>query len=428
MVKKKKEEKAPRQYTKRQISSIKRQKRRQNFIFYGGIGVIAVVIIIVLVGLYIGEIHPYRQTAIKVYDREFSVQYFMDAARFNLNQEEAEYRSQIFQTVVQSLPNSIQRVELIRLGAEEVGIMVEDDEAKTILDEEELDVNDASIDFVRSNLVRDRLFAEYFISEIPENADQVNIKAMLLESVDQVNEVRDRLEAGDNFTDLAKELSFQGYTKDVASNLEWRIEEWLEARLESSVPFNYAFQSQPGTLSGPVYDEDIGKNLGYWIVNVLERPGDGQAHLQVILVGSEQEAEVVMQRYVDGEDFGELAREFSQDEDSRDSGGDLGIVAEGSRTDVFNTNVFGPDSVDIGIIIPFADDDVTTTGGYWLIDVVDVEADRPIRDEDRSFLETTIWGDWLEQLFEEAAGEIDATYLSLDTLQWIMDELRNELG
>ena len=425
--KKKKVEKAPRQFTRRQISSIKKHKRRQNIILYGGIGIIAAVIIIVLVGLYIGEIRPYRQTALEVYDRDFSVQYYIDAATYGLELNPPEYRAQIISTVVQGLPNVIQRSELIRLGAEDMGITVDDDEVKATLEESGFTVNEASIDLARIELLRKRLYDEVFGLEIPEKADQVNIMAMYLESEIQVNNIKNMLEAGDNFTALADNYSLQYYTKDVASDLGWHISDWLENWLESTVPFDYAFNAEPGTLSGPLYDENLDKNVGYWIVNVLERVGEDQAHLQAILVGNEQEAGTVLQRFIMGEDFGELAREFSQDESSRDNGGDLGMVIKGARTDAVDAYVFSAEVQDVGVVGPIPDYGVTTEGGYWLINVIDNEIDRPLGAEDKGYLENNVYSDWAEQLFEEASESIDASFLSLETINWIMEKLREDL-
>jgi hypothetical protein len=426
LAKKKKTEKAPRQYTKRQLSNIQRHKRRQNIILYGGIGIIALVVIIVLVGLYIGEIRPYQQTALKVYDREFNVRYYIDAARFGIELYPQEYRTQVVDTVIQSLPSVVERTELIRRAAEELGITVDDDEVKADLEESGYSVNDASIDLARTDLMRERLLDEHFSQEIPENADQVNIKVMFLESEEQVDDVKVKLSAGDNFTELAEDLSLQSYSK-YNSEPGWHIEEWLDTNLGSEVPFDYAFNSEPGTLSEAIYDADLEKQIGYWIIDVYEREDAEHAYLKGILAGNEQEAEMIKERLLDGEDFAELAEEFSRDEDSRAQGGVLGVTANGSRTDAIDANVFAPDAVDTGLIGPFADDQVTTKGGYWLINVVDREAGRPIGDEDRSFLESNVYNDWVVRLFEEAEEYIDSSYLNLDMTNFINEKLRDEL-
>jgi hypothetical protein len=143
LAKKKKVEKPQRQITRRQLSSIKRQKRRQNFIFYGGILIIAVVIVIVFVGLYMGEIRPYHQTVIKVYDREFDARYFMDAVKYSAVRYYGQlYTPEIFtqnlSTFVYQTPSIIIQAELIRRAAEELEITVSNDEVKESLKEHRL--------------------------------------------------------------------------------------------------------------------------------------------------------------------------------------------------------------------------------------------------------------------------------------------------
>ena len=459
MAKKKHVEKPQRQFTKRQLSSIKRQKRRQNFIFYGGILIIVAVIVIVLVGVYLFEIRPYHQTAIKVYDREFNTRYFMDAVEYESRYYPPEYLPQALQTIVQSTPSVIEGSELIRLGAAELGITVRDDEVKEYLKELEdlreqeylaqlevlkeqgelseeeylkaqdelrefeTPINDASIDLARTDLLRDRLYDEYIPTIIPSTADQVYMMVMLLESESQANEIALELETSGDFTALAEEHSLEVYYKDEKGDLGWHTSEYLEYRLDTTVPVEFAFAAEIGTISQPLYDEDFPKGMGYWVVNILEREGEDKAHVQVILVGSMQDADMVMQKVLMGENFGELAKVFSQDEASREQGGDLGLVTKGTRTTAFDAYVFNPDFGDVGIVGPFRDDNVTTQGAYWLIKAVDKEENRPIGEEDKEYLENTAYSDWVSQLWEEAAEEIDSSYLTLDLLEWIMEKL-----
>jgi len=78
LAKKKKAEKPQREFTRRQLSHLQKQRRRQRIIFYGGISVIAAVVIIILVGWVVGEYIPVHRTVIKVNDTEFSMSYYID--------------------------------------------------------------------------------------------------------------------------------------------------------------------------------------------------------------------------------------------------------------------------------------------------------------------------------------------------------------
>ena len=430
MAKKKNVEKPQRQITKRQASSIKRQKRRQNFIFYGGILIIAVVLVIVFVGLYMGEIRPYHQTVLKVYDREFNAQYLMDTAKYFGRLYPPESYLTNLSGLVYSSPNYILQSELIRRGAEELGITVSNDEVKEYLKEQEdliereIPVNDASVDLARLGFLNERLLEEYFKPQVPATADQVNMMAMFLESESQASAITAEFAASGNFTGLAGEYSLDFYTKEKMGDLGWRSRDFLEYELGTTVPVGYAFDAEIGTLSQPIYDE-ISKSIGYWLVNILERQENNQAYVEVILLGSVEEADIVFYRLIDGENFGELAREFSQD-DSREQGGDLGWVTPGSRSAVFDEYVFNPEAVDLGVQGPIEDTSITTTGGYWLVQVVDREENRPLEDEEKESLAEQAFSDWVSQLWEDAADEIDQSFLTAEVTQWIVEKLMEE--
>lgn len=423
MAKKKNVEKPQRHMTKRALSSIKRQQRRRNFIFYGGILIIAVVLVIVFVGLYIGEVRPYQQTVAKVYDREFDARYLMDAVeyfgRFYTQETYLSYLS----TLVYSSQTTVIDSELIKRGAEGFGIVVADDEVKESLKEKEIPVNDASIDLTRMGLLNERLLEEHFEPLEPANAEQVHVMAMFLESESQALTVTDELAASDNFTGLAEEYSLDSYTKEAKGDPGWHTREYLEYQMSTDIPVEYAFGADIGTLSQPLYDERS-KPVGYWLVDVLERREDNtQAHVQVILLGSEEEADEARQRLDDGEDFGELARELSQHEVSREAGGDLDWVAEGSISEAFDAHVFEPETGDVGILDPFRDDSIFTTGGYWMVRVLDREENRPVEEEEKEFLADRAYQDWSSQLWEDATEEIDQSYLTAEIMQWIVEKL-----
>jgi len=424
LAKKKNVEKPQRQITKRQLSSIKRQKRRQNFIFYGGILIIAAVIVIVFVGLYMGEIRPYHQTVLKVYDREFNAQYLMDTTKYFGRLYPPETYLTNLSSLVYSSPNYITQSELIRRGAAELGITVDDDEVKESLKENEVTVNDASVDLARLSFLNERLLEEYFKPQVPATANQVNMMAMFLESESQASAITAEFAASGNFTGLAGEYSLDFYTKEKMGDLGWRSRDFLEYEMGTTVPVEYAFDAEIGTLSQPIYDEKS-KPIGYWLVNILERQENDQAYVEVILLGSVEEADIVFHRLIDGENFGELAREFSQD-DSREQGGDLGWVTPGSRSAVFDEYVFNPEAVDLGVQGPIEDTSVSTKGGYWLVKVVDREENRPLEDEEKESLAEKAFSDWVSQLWEDATDEIDQSFLTAEVTQWIVEKLMKE--
>jgi parvulin-like peptidyl-prolyl isomerase len=419
LAKKKKAAKPQREYTRRQLSQLQRQRRRQRILFYGGIFIIAAVVVIVLVGWYMGEYRPMHQTVIAVNDAEFDASYYIDALRFIGRDQPVEY----LQSLADPLIQQIEQGELIRQTALKLGISVSDDEVKQQLESAEMVVNDASVDLIRAELLRNRIYSDYLDPKLPASDEQVHIMAMLVESENQAEEVRARLQNSENFTSLAEEFAQNYYSKEInQGDFGWHPRSILEEQLGSSVAVDYAFSSEPGTLSQPLEDEEAYKQLGYWLIKVLERQFEDEAVVQAVLLCDEGEAEEIKARLEAGDDLETIASEYSQYSESKDQGGELGAVSIGDISDAFDAYVFNPD-LEIGVWSePIHDDVYWTQGGYWLIKVVDRDDDRELSVEDRDYLLGKEYNDWLSNLWLENAAGINHTYLTPEVKQWVIEE------
>ena len=418
--KKKKAEKPQREFTRRQLSHYQRQKRRQRLIFGGGVFIIAVIVVIVLIGWYTGEYRPLRQTAIRVNDTEFDMGYYIDALRLSGEGQSAER----LQSLANSMVNEIERTELVRQEALKFGISISDDEVKKQIEGSDVPINDASLDVFRVRMLRDRLLAEYFSAQVPTSAEQVHIMAMLLESQRQADEIRGRLQAGEDFTALAEEFSLDYPTKVSKGDLDWAPENILTPWLGTSVPWDYAIGSEVGTLSQPRYDEGASKAVGYWLVRVQEKDeGAEQAQVQWLLLGSEEEALDVRARLEAGEDLAALAEEFSQHEESSAKGGEMGVVQGDWLSPALKEHIFNPE-VELGIWSePIRDETVSTTGGYWLIKVMGKDDNRPLAEEDREHLLGEAFNEWVASLMADPFNVIDDSYLDSERRQWAIEQV-----
>jgi parvulin-like peptidyl-prolyl isomerase len=321
-----------------------------------------------------------------------------------------------------TIVRGIEQNELIRLGADDLGITVTEDEAIQTLENAGLSVSEPRIDSARSQLLQEKLFDEYFQEEVPESQPQAHIRAMLLESEEQASEVRGRLLSSENFTALAGELSLDNYTKTNSGDVGWHPESIFPVLLGSSVPGNYAFGSEAGMLSQPRYDAEISKPVGFWLVKVLERDEEAETvQLQGLLLSSEPEALDLKARLETGEDLAALAEEFSQDGRTQQNGGEMGLAGKDELSPALAEYVFSQETEIEKWSQPVRDDTVSTTGAYWLVEVIDKDDDRQLSEEDRNYLLNEAFNYWLSLLWVDTNISIDDSGLTAEKKDWAIE-------
>jgi len=415
---KKKAEKPQRIVTKRQLSHWQRQKKRQRIILGLGIFIIVAVIVIVGVGWYIGQYQPFHQTVIRVNNTEFNMKYYVEMLKLYGGDQPGQY----MQYMADSAVKNIEQNELIRQGALKLGISVSDDAVTEELKSSDLPNNDIHRDLVRTQLLIIKLRDEYFGQQVPISADQRHVMAMLLESEQQANEVKARLENGESFAELAEELSLDYLSKTNQGDLGWHPKDILNELLDTTI-VEYTFNSEVGVLSQPIYDEELSKAVGYWLIMVLDIDEDEEeAHVKAMLLGSEETAQDVKVRLEAGEDFATLAKELSQLDGVEENEGDLGILIPGYVSPAFDEFVFNPELKLETLSEPIRDENTVTEGGYWLIKVVDKDEDRPIDDNDRDLLTAKALDEWVSPLWDDPENEIDDSYLDDVKKAWAIEQ------
>ncbi|MBC7225254.1 MAG: peptidylprolyl isomerase [Anaerolineae bacterium] len=123
-----------------------------------------------------------------------------------------------------------------------------------------------------------------------------------------------------------------------------------------------------------------------------------QVHLRQILVSDEALAQELRQRIAQGESFEALAKEFSEDESTRQQGGDLGWFPQGLSLlapEVENA-AFALEPGQVSEVVQ------TSYGYYILIQVVERDADRALSPEMQQALRQQKFLEWLSAQREEA--------------------------
>jgi hypothetical protein len=424
LAKKKTTEKPQRQMTRRQLSQYQRQKRRQRFIFIGGIAVVAIIVVLIFVGWLTGEYLPLKETVISVGDNyHYSLGYYVDTIKFyakNMGSGDIE-------SVANTVVNQIENNAILFIGGNQLGITVDEDEVKEDLKTYGIEVNDASIDLLKAQILGEKIKEDYFAEQVPVSDNQVDFDAMLLDSKSQVAEVTERLQSSENFSVLAEEYSAHTITKSFQGEFGWHPREVAKMLVGSSIPLEFAFNAEAGELSGPLYDDTVSKRVGYWLLNVQDRQDEESAKVQGILLGSEEEALDIKEQLAVTDNITKLIEESSQHAASKSSGGDLGVVTPGTLSEAVENYIFD-ENTEIGVWSdPIRDDTQTTTGGYWLVEVLGKEADREITEEDRSRLISKAYNDWFTMLQGQWIAYINPANLTPDKIQWAIEKVRESL-
>ena len=424
---KKKQHEHKREVTRHQLSRRQQQKRRHRLFLIAGIGVIAVVAGVIGSGWYKSEYLPMRETVVRVNDTEFTMGYYVDMLELQGRQYNELYGPEqalmYLQTLADQVEQFIQQSELMRQAASGLGIVVSDGEVEEKLREQDPPLSRDYGELVRHDMLIERLLDEHFEKQLPVFAEQRHIKAMLLESESQAVSARARLVEGEDFNTLASELSLDDLSPEGDGDFGWHLKGMLSERFVLSELEDYAFSAEVGSLSQPLYDEVRAKSIGYWLAEVLEKDEDEQGelfHVQVMLLGSEEEAQGIKARLESGEDFAALAEEHSQHAPSQEDGGDLGSLAPDDIQEALKDFVLNSE---VGTLSePVRDDTVVTRGGYWLVKVVEKEDSRQISDEDRNFLKAKALNDWVNSLWDDPENEVES-YLDSEKKAWAIEKV-----
>ena len=372
--------------TKHQLSKWQRQMRIRRIV------IIATAVFLAGIAGWVGygyyndyKTNPSHEVVIEVNGVHFNMQYYINtidayANLYGLNYTDFYYYgNQIADTVADNIINA----ELLRQAAANLNITVTTAEINTALQQYGLPKDSKYQDIMRASLLEQKV-KDYFGAQLPATMEQADMQVVLVESQEVANEVITKIEAGSNFTALVDEFSCNS---SIEGNLGWLPEELMPNTLIANAAFNLT----PGDISQPIYDKTAIKDVGYWLIKVTAKQG-GAINASVMLLGSEAQAEQVKAQLAAGGNFSALAEEYSQYA-SNTTDGELDGLKPGDMKSV------AFDAVAFNLLLnqvsdPVKDTSVHTTGGYWLVNVVD-RADRQLSDSVKQQLIGNHYNDWL---------------------------------
>jgi parvulin-like peptidyl-prolyl isomerase len=396
--------------TKHQLSKWQRQMKIRRIV------IIAAVVFLVGISSWVGygfykdyKSNPLRQVVIEVNDISFNMEYFVNMLDVYTTGVNSTMLYQFGSYFAGMAADTIINAESLRQAAkEDLGIEVTADEISAELKERELSDDKIYRDLIRATLLQEKV-GEDFDPGVNATMEQAHALVMLLESQEVADDVMARIKAGGNFTALAEEFSCNS---SVEHDLGWLPKELMP---NTSIA-NAAFNLTPGDTSQPVYDGNATKNIGYWLIEVTAAQNQ-TINAQVMLLTSEAKAEQVKAELADGGNFSALAGNYSQHE-SKTKGGKLDGLKRGDmKSTAFDQVAFNITLNQVSE--PVKDESVQTTGGYWIVKVID-RADRQIDEQLREELKGKRYNDWLEAWKKNSTIE---NRLNKDKNAWAIDEV-----
>jgi foldase protein PrsA len=341
---------------------------------------------------YDAEIRPLREVMIEVNDTSFTTGYYMKLLDAYTKDGDA---SQVYY-MADPASRQIVQDELIRQGADSFGISVETQEVDESIKETDLPDEKVYRDAITAGLLSEKILEDYFGSQLPDTMEQAHIQVMLVESEETADEVRAEIESGQEFSALIEEFSCN---PEVGGDLGWLPRELISDVLIGDV----AFSIEPGDTSQPVYDESRSKGVGYWLIQVTDTDEEKGIQAKAMLLSSKEEANEVKDRLDSGEDFAELAKEYSQHE-SKDNGGELGWIKQGDMSAAFDEVAFNLTLNELSE--PVRDTSVQTKGSYWIVKVLD-RGEHELSEEVKDALKKQHFSDWLNEREQDSTINID---------------------
>ena len=431
----------------KRLSRWEREGRRRRIVEIIIIVAIISVVALLAYGYYDVRIKPWRQAIVRVNDRVFDMRYFVKMLRlYGSGQQDLTQQMQL----AQSLPEALINNELIRQGAERFGIYLNATEVETKLkeyagfDPEEqteeefydllkenlaevgLSVADLKQIFIEPMVVQSKLLEAIGNDEqlgYPQDRqyEHVRVQAVLLGTEEEATEARIEWEAGEDtaFEGLINATPSKYYPTDSV--------EWLPRGIEDSAFDDFAFAEGSEVISEPIQDTTYYTKGGYWLVMVLEERGEGdekELHVQGILLHSNATANELKDRIAAGEDFAEIAQEYSLHSGSKDYGGDMNwLNLEDAKSRFGEDNLDG--ILDLGLNVlsePIHHAIISKKSGYWLIKVLSKE-DMDLSQQHRDILVSQTFYDWLEAERESEENRIE-NYLDDDKIFWALTHIK----
>lgn len=260
-------------------------------------------------------------------------------------------------------------------------------------------------EYYKENLIdiptRPEMYQIGMIVRFIKAGDDTNNKVLV-----EINKIRDKLIEGADFAELAKEYS-DGPSGVNGGNLGFFGKGMMVKPFETA-----AFALMPGEIS-----EVIETQFGYHIIKVLEKKGNevNASHILKIVEATENDVQAniqlmenVLQKLADGEEFTELAKTYSEEEESAVKGGIIGEFTKETFPEMFKKYL---EKLEVGENTGL----VREQENFYIFSILNKIPEREYRYTEifdrlkemvTSQKEIELYGNWIKELMQETYVEI----------------------
>jgi parvulin-like peptidyl-prolyl isomerase len=257
------------------------ERRGQLLVIALGAAVVIAVALIAAFGYYQTHVRPKGETVLQVGDRSFSLDYVERRLRYDIHEGSTVYQANPSQAATLLL-NEIEQEELMRQGAPEKGIDLSDDAVDAEIRSRENVPDNAdrntfaaayrkavrssglSTDGYRDVIAADmasKAIQSVFKEQAPKAADQVRFRVIVLATEDDAKTALQRLQNGEDFATVTKDLSQDTASKDNGGEQDWIPRGVLDPALDQAL-----FSLEVGQISDVITGQSA-----LFIVQVEER-------------------------------------------------------------------------------------------------------------------------------------------------------------
>lgn len=403
MTKKRHHEQPHLKLSKHMESKIEKQARLQRLITIAGAAFLGVLALVVGIGMYVDRVAPRNEAVLRVNQRTFNLGYYTDALKlYSQGMEPTQVPA-----IADSVLSQITRGEIIRQAAPTQGVVVTNDDIKAEI--KRVDVEDSRVmrDLAETSLATIALTRQ-FKEALPAETEQVRFELILVESRSLATEVESRAAAGATLASLSTEYS-------VSQEIPV-VQDWVPYELLANQDVAAACQTLEPGKTAVVHDATVGKNVGYWLIEIIDRDDTGAIKPRAMLCASLEEAQRAKERLAT-EDFATVAQQYSQIYAMTDNAEFDWVTPEDVVTTAFNAVAF---DLELNVVSdPIRETEIQTTGGYWVVRLLERDT-RAMYDNVAEGLASTAFDAWYAEISQAAVVE---NLLTNEQKTWALERI-----